>query len=53
LFTGCGGLISPEKDGCTLKFKGDNNTGHNGGAAKTITKVEFINGDTRNDDVLD
>jgi hypothetical protein len=36
----------------TFRFKVDNNTHLYGGAPKTITKVEFINGDTRNDLVL-
>jgi hypothetical protein len=49
---GCGGVIDPEEDGYTFKFRVDNNTDYNGSAGKTITKVEFINGNTRNDDVL-
>ncbi|MDR2758341.1 MAG: hypothetical protein LBB78_03075 [Spirochaetaceae bacterium] len=42
---GCDGVMNTEK-GYTFKFKVDNNT------SQTITKLEFINGDTRNDNVL-
>ena len=50
--TGCNGITSGGEDGYTFKFKVDNNTHQSGGTSKTITKVEFINGDTRNDTVL-
>jgi hypothetical protein len=53
VLAGCDGIINPEEDGYTFKFKVDNNTDLSGGTAKTITKVEFINGDARNDTVLD
>ena len=46
---GCGKVDSEGEDGYTFRFKVDNNTHLNGGALKTITKVEFINGNTRND----
>ena len=48
---GCNGVVNPEENGYTFKFKVDNNTNQNGGTPKTISRVEFINGDTRNDDV--
>ena len=52
VLAGCGEIDSEGEDGYTLRFKVDNNTHLSGGAPKTINKVEFINGDTRNDDVL-
>jgi hypothetical protein len=44
VLAGCG--ASEEGDGYRIYFKVDNNT------SQGITKVEFINGDTANDDVL-
>ena len=52
VLAGCGEIDSEGEDGYTFRFKVDNNTHLSGGAPKTINKVEFINGDTRNDDVL-
>jgi hypothetical protein len=52
ILAGCDGAYNEEKDGYKFKFKVDNNTSLNGGTPKPITKVEFINGNTRNDEVL-
>ena len=50
ILAGCDGTYDVEKDGYKFKFMVDNNT-HFGSTPKTITKVEFINGNTRNDKV--
>ncbi|MDR2494389.1 MAG: hypothetical protein LBD24_04100 [Spirochaetaceae bacterium] len=52
LLAGCGAGILNDEKGYLFKFKVDNNTHLNGGAGVAITEVAFINGDTRNDNVL-
>jgi hypothetical protein len=49
---GCGGISAIPEDSYTFRFKVDNDTNLNGGIPKTIKKVEFINGDRQNDDLL-
>jgi hypothetical protein len=52
VLAGCGDVLGNTGDGYTFKFKVDNDTNLNGGSPKTINKVEFINGDRQNDNVL-
>ncbi|MDR2759652.1 MAG: hypothetical protein LBB78_09765 [Spirochaetaceae bacterium] len=51
VLAGCGGVLSSDEEGYTFRFKVDNDTNLTG-ASKTISKVEFINGDRQNDKVL-
>ena len=58
VLAGCGDLANAgesantEEDSYAFRFKVDNDTNQNGGAPKTIKKVEFINGDRQNDNVV-